>query len=285
MSTATQHTVTNKSVEPQVISNTKAEVAIAANHHETHYAITTMSLNDPLPDALIISAADSIVESATMKTATVVIATSRSLDNITSAILTCKNNLALSFIDMGRNLCEAQTHMPAKQSWQAYLRDNVKISIRDAQRFMRLAREFPQATTLSSLGYSRSYALLALPPAERELFLEKSHEVKGELKEVTAMSVREVGTAVQQYKMELKGEPSPSKDSTVKQKPKAELVSNRKDFHTNFQFVQSGIDGLLAYIRGQQSDPETYNDHCKALRDMCSRALNDLQSFAPDDVA
>ncbi|WP_041710899.1 DUF3102 domain-containing protein [Clostridium pasteurianum] len=63
--------------------------------------------------------------------------------------------------------------------WGKWLEEKVDFHQATATRFMRVAKEFSNASTLKDLGSSKIFALLDVPIEEREDFISQSHEVNG----------------------------------------------------------------------------------------------------------
>ena len=129
--------------------------------------------------------------------------TARDIETITEEILGLKQTAGNAILEIGQRLIEAK-HMLSEGEWLPWLEEQVEFSPRTAQRFMKLSREWTDATTLSYLGASKALQLLALPPAEREEFLQEKHIVHGEMKSVVDMSARELEKAVKERDAALK---------------------------------------------------------------------------------
>ena len=99
----------------------------------------------------------------------------RTIEAITGEILDAKRAGGEAILTIGRCLIEAKD-MLSHGEWLPWLTEQVEFSPRTAQNFMRLAREWSNAQTLADLGASKALALLALPPEEREQFME-DHKV------------------------------------------------------------------------------------------------------------
>lgn len=117
------------------------------------------------------------------------------VEEITSEILLHKTTIVHSFIQIGKLLNEAKGPLKKNGKWLKWLA-HVGIPERMAQRYMQLARAFPDPTPMSGLGMTKALALLALPEAQREAFINESHDVNGKQKNIQEMSVREVRRAV-----------------------------------------------------------------------------------------
>lgn len=113
----------------------------------------------------------------------------RDIETITGEILDAKRAGGEAILTIGRCLIEAKD-MLSHGEWRSWLEERVEFSERSAQRFMRLAREWSNPTTLSDLGASKALALLALPPEERETFLEEHN--------VVDMSARQLDQAIKE---------------------------------------------------------------------------------------
>ena len=121
----------------------------------------------------------------------------RSIDAITSEILQLKQDAGNAILGIGQRLIEAKAMLP-HGDWLPWLTEQVEFSERQAQRFMRLAQEWRNPTSLSDLGATKALALLSLPPEERERFMAENHAVDGEEKSVIDMTSRELEKAVKE---------------------------------------------------------------------------------------
>lgn len=124
------------------------------------------------------------------------------VETITTEILQHKRQVFHSFIQIGLLLDEARGRLKKEGQWLYWLKNSVDISPRMAQRYIQVAQAFPDATAMSHLGMTKALALLALPEAQRENFINELHEVNGKQKTVSNMSVRELHRAIHE-KMEL----------------------------------------------------------------------------------
>ena len=116
-------------------------------------------------------------------------AESRSIETITDEILDAKRAGGEAILTIGRCLIEAKD-MLSHGEWLPWLTEKVEFSPRTAQNFMRLAREWSNTQTLADLGASKALALLALPPEERDTFLEEHN--------VVDMSARQLEQAIKE---------------------------------------------------------------------------------------
>ena len=113
----------------------------------------------------------------------------RTIETITGEILEAKRAGGEAILTIGKCLIEAK-EMLSHGEWRSWLEERVEFSERSAQRFMRLAREWSNPTTLSDLGASKALSLLALPPEERERFMADHN--------VIDMSARQLEAAIKE---------------------------------------------------------------------------------------
>lgn len=114
-------------------------------------------------------------------------AKTRDIDTITAEILENKRKGGEAVLSIGRGLIEAKALLD-HGAWLPWLTEQVDFSERTAQSFMRLAKEWTNPQTLADLGKSKALALLAIPAAEREQFIEANP--------VAEMSTRQLQEAI-----------------------------------------------------------------------------------------
>lgn len=123
--------------------------------------------------------------------------TVRDIDTITGEILEAKRVGGEAILTIGRGLIEAKALL-SHGEWLPWLTERVEFSERQAQRLMRIAREYSNPTLVSDLGARKALQLLALPESEREDFLSETHQVNGEEKAVIDMTSRELEKAIRE---------------------------------------------------------------------------------------
>lgn len=160
----------------------------------------------------------------------------RTIEVITSEILAGKEQAGRAIIQIGRCLEEAKGLL-SHGEWLPWLQERVEFSERTATRFMRLAREWTNQTTLSDLGASKALSLLALAAPEREQFMTEVHTVDGEEKTVIDMSARELETAIRERKEALE-----AKEAAEAAARTAEAA--REKMSKDMELVKSRLDGL-----------------------------------------
>ena len=113
----------------------------------------------------------------------------RNIETITGEILDAKRTGGEAILTIGRCLIEAKGMLPHGE-WLPWLNERVEFSERTARNFMRLAREWTNRQTLADLGASKALTLLALPPEEREQFMDENN--------VIDMSARQLEQAIKE---------------------------------------------------------------------------------------
>lgn len=92
----------------------------------------------------------------------------RPIEVIETEINFYKNQTATGIIEIGKRLIEAKAQLPHGE-WGKWLEEKVEFTDRTAQRFMKVADEFP--TSMSYLGTSKLFKLLDVPPDQRTDFI------------------------------------------------------------------------------------------------------------------
>lgn len=136
-------------------------------------------------------------ENLTTITTTEVPAEERSLEVITTEILLYKQQAGTAILEIGNRLIEAKAQLQHGE-WGTWLAEKVDFSEATAKRFMRLAKEYANRSTVTDLGSSKALVLLALPASERDEFIDEKHSVNGEEKTVAEMSKRELEKVIRE---------------------------------------------------------------------------------------
>lgn len=100
----------------------------------------------------------------------------RTIETITDEILDAKRAGGEAILTIGRCLIEAKD-MLSHGEWLPWLNEQVELSERTAQKFMKLAREWSNPSALADLGATKVLMLLALPKDERDNFVEDNNIV------------------------------------------------------------------------------------------------------------
>ena len=154
----------------------------------------------------------------------------RTIEAITGDILEAKRTGGEAILTIGRCLIEAKDLLPHGE-WLPWLTERVEFSPRTAQNFMRLAREWTNTQTLADLGASKALSLLALPPEEREQFMEENN--------VIDMSARQLEAAIK--------ERDEAKQSAQKlQETLHDVLEDRSDAYQRLEKLTEELDELKA---------------------------------------
>lgn len=149
----------------------------------------------------------------------------RTIETITDEILELKQTAGEAILEIGNRLIEAQA-MLSHGEWLTWLTEQVEFSPRTAQRFMRLSREWSNATALSHLGATKALALLALPPDEREQFMAEPHQVDGQEKNVIDMSARQLEQAIKERDEARKAAEAAKADASAAEQARAKMAED-----------------------------------------------------------
>lgn len=168
----------------------------------------------------------------------------RDIGVITAEILLYKRQAGSSILEIGRRLNEAKAQL-SHGEWLPWLEHQVEFSEASAQRFMRLAREYPNPSPVTDLGVAKALQLLALPAEEREVFMTETHEVNGEEKTVLEMSKRELAKAIR----ERDEARNPAEGYRLK------LESAAKRAESEAQEAKIRVDELLLRLKELQDRP------------------------------
>lgn len=121
----------------------------------------------------------------------------RPIEVITAEIWAYKQQAGYAILEIGRRLNEAKEQLTHGE-WLPWLKEKVEFSEVTAQRFMRLAREYTNPSTVTDLGASKALTLLVLPASERDEFLAEKHIVHGEEKTPFEMSKTELAAVIKE---------------------------------------------------------------------------------------
>ena len=196
----------------------------------------------------------------------------RDIETITVEILNAKRAGGEAILTIGKGLMEAKAVLPHGE-WLPWLTERVEFSERTARRFMQLARECSNRSTLTDLGASKALQLLALPEAEREVFLSETHEINGEEKSVIDMSARELAQAIKERDEALKAaEQAKAEQSAAEQA--------REKISQDMALANERIKGLNAEVEAQSAKAREAQDAAGRLE----KELEELRS-RPVEVA
>ncbi|HCB92556.1 MAG TPA: hypothetical protein DEP57_01885 [Selenomonas sp.] len=119
------------------------------------------------------------------------------LDQLATEIRYYSQQASWSIIEIGKRLIEAKKQVAEGDTWEKWLKDNVNFTIRTAQRFMKCAERFGEATMSSHLNPSQMMELLSLPAADTEKFME---EKEAEGNPVADMTIKNLRKEIKEWK-------------------------------------------------------------------------------------
>ena len=89
-----------------------------------------------------------------------------------------KGQTMQSILQIGTLLIEAKEQLIRRGQWINWLKYDVDISVRNAERYMQLSRAYANSTSVSNLTMTKALLLLEIPEGERESFLRESHQIR-----------------------------------------------------------------------------------------------------------
>lgn len=215
----------------------------------------------------------------------------RDVKEIAAAIISRKGTIVQSFLEIGNLLIEAKEQLTKHGQWMKWLDNEVNISYRMAERYMQLARAYANSTSVTDLGMTKALALLALPEAQRESFISEPHEVNGQQKTVSDMSVREIRRVIHEKKpvktdnTAVKGDGESSSILHVVHNPN---LNNRKSpeiqpkqfdlrvLTDDIESAQTHLDNIMKVLKKQASDDAGQGRIADDLRSLHNKILQCL---------
>jgi hypothetical protein len=123
----------------------------------------------------------------------------KNIETLTTEILIYKEQVGTGIIEIGKRLIKAK-ELVGHGNWENYLKEKVEFSNITAYRFMKIALEMPNLSTLKDMNKSKLFLLLDVPNEERETFIESKHVVNDTEKTVNEMTTRELQKVIQEKK-------------------------------------------------------------------------------------
>ncbi|MCI7713086.1 MAG: DUF3102 domain-containing protein [Clostridiales bacterium] len=177
----------------------------------------------------------------------------RNIETITTEIIKLKEDAGNAIIGIGQRLIEAKSMLPHGE-WTQWLTERVEFSERTAQNFMRLAREWSNPQALADLGATKALTLLALPPEERQQFIEENHIVDGKEKSVIDMTSRELEKAIRERDEALKAAEVAKEDAKVAEDSRSKMEADMaalKNLQMSAQNAEEQARRELASVRAE----------------------------------
>ena len=221
----------------------------------------------------------------------------RDLDVITEEIVFYKRQAGVSIIEIGKRLNEAKAQLE-HGCWLDWLREKVDISERNAQNFMRLAREYSKSAEIADLGATKALALLALPESEREKFAAEKHVVNGAEKSVEDMTGEELKKAIRE-RDEAKARAENAEQSRAKMEADMQVLKSRMEAAETekesavakesakldaLKVKSDGLEEKLKTLRKKEQEAKAEAENARAEKAELSKQLEELKK-RPVEVA
>lgn len=115
---------------------------------------------------------------------------------IAAEIQTLKKRTMDNILQIGMLLIKAKEQLFRHGQWLHWLQYNVDISVRNAERYMQLAKAYSNSTLVSDLTTTKALLLLTISDEEREAFIREPHTVSATRgNEMKSISVAEMTTS------------------------------------------------------------------------------------------
>ena len=202
----------------------------------------------------------------------------RDIETITAEIEGFNRQFGESAYDVGVLLREAKEQLEHGK-WLEWLRERVEFSEATARRFMRIAKEYPNRSTVTDLGFSKAIVLLNLPVEERTDFINSKHMVNGKEKTVAEISCRELRGLVRSKSSPVTVQEDESNEKGIAD-PETSYNKNGFDLNAHIQHLQEHIDGMLKYIEELADDLDKRNGLSGVLQAVCEETLKRLLQVA-----
>ena len=164
----------------------------------------------------------------------------RTIETITDEILDAKRTGGEAILTIGRCLIEAKDMLPHGE-WLPWLNERVEFSERTARRFMKLYRECSNRPALADLGASKALALLALPPEEREQFMEDHN--------VIDMSARQLEQAIKERDEARKAADAAKADASAAEQARAKMAEDMRATQNLLESARADADSAGSRAR------------------------------------
>ena len=183
-----------------------------------------------------------------------------------------------SYLEIGRLLIQARDVYKGHGDWIKWLKANAPFSVRHAQRLIRVAEMFDDATMVSRLRLtsSKAYILTRLDKKDMNNFLESDHffRIGDNPKSVKDMTKRELELAVT---IHLKGKLTSTDHEEVTSS--IQDKENLKDrVESNLEELRKILNKTIISIKG--SDSDTRASWISELDDLYKTSLDQLSSVA-----
>lgn len=178
-----------------------------------------------------------------------------------------------NIIEIGRRMCEVKEMLPYGE-FGKWIKENTGYSSSTANNFMRLFQEYGAAQgslfgaevesqTIGKLSYSKALALLALPAAERETFVEENN--------VADMSTRELQQALRE------------RDAALRRAEEAEQAGEGSALA--LAELQEKLDEAQAKVRKLEQAEQSALDKYREADETADALLEELEALKSQPAA
>jgi len=198
--------------------------------------------------------------------------TTTEINTVTAEIIILKQQTAINIIEIGKRLLAVKDSL-AHGKWGKWLSEKVDFTDRTAQRFMKAATEFSNATALSDLPQTKIFALLDLPADEREEFIQSNP--------VGEMTTRELQQAITEKnealkKLEIAEEEVKQNKLLYKKVSESydKLEKTNKEHYDNAEKLRKELEETKSLLLTAQSSGD--NDEAIRLQESLDNTDNEL---------
>lgn len=184
------------------------------------------------------------------------------------------------YLAIGRELLATKTCFHSQGNWLNWLNNgNVPFSVRQAQRLIRVAEWFGDATPGSHLDFTKAYILTRIPKPKVNDFL-KQYQTAGAdadpLSVIQAMPKRELEEAIREYlRATAPVLRTRKEEKTEVDSPAALPVNSALD---ELCRLETAMGGLVENIVNRRIDNEEYDTLISEIRRLCEDTLGKLPS-------
>lgn len=161
--------------------------------------------------------------------------TERTIDEITTDILQAQVDGGRAVLTIGNGLIEAKGKLNHGE-WLPWLTENVGYSEKQAENYMKIARNYSNPQLVADLGMRKALSLLALPEGERENFVAEAN--------VVDMTSRELEKAVRERAEALEAKTKAEADLKAMEDAVAKTMTSLDQANSAKDALQKELDEL-----------------------------------------
>lgn len=193
------------------------------------------------------------------------------LNMLKKKIEALQENYDQSYLEIGKVLIKARDIYKGHGNWIGWLKENVPFSVRHAQRLIRVAEMFGDATLVSQLGLtaSKAYVLTKVGKEDIRTFHNTFFPVGDKKKSVNTMTRRELEVVVATF---LRDKLAPTNHEDVPSNQGEE--SMKASVESDFEELKKALNKTIASIKG--SDSDTRESWISALEELYQMGLDEL---------